>query len=54
MGELQINMILEKIKSSAKIQAETRVPRVAYRETLRMHLFEGARRAGILCLHGTV
>jgi elongation factor G len=34
MGELQINMILEKIKSSTKIQAETRVPRVAYRETI--------------------
>jgi elongation factor G len=34
MGELQINMILEKIKAATKIQAETRVPRVAYRETI--------------------
>jgi elongation factor G len=34
MGELQINMILERIKNAAKIQAETRVPRVAYRETI--------------------
>lgn len=28
--------------------------RSAYRETLRTHLFEAARRAGILCLRGTV
>jgi elongation factor G len=34
MGELQINMILEKIKSATRIQAETRMPRVAYRETI--------------------
>ena len=34
MGELQINMILEKIKNATRIQAETRVPRVAYRETI--------------------
>ncbi|HTX73684.1 MAG TPA: elongation factor G [Rectinemataceae bacterium] len=34
MGELQINMILEKIKNLSKITAETRVPRVAYRETI--------------------
>jgi elongation factor G len=34
MGELQINMILEKIRNAVKIQAETRVPRVAYRETI--------------------
>jgi elongation factor G len=34
MGELQINMILEKIRAAVKIQAETRVPRVAYRETI--------------------
>jgi elongation factor G len=34
MGELQINMILDKIKNGAKIQAETRIPRVAYRETI--------------------
>jgi hypothetical protein len=31
-----------------------RARRAAYRETLRTHLFEAARRAGILCLHGTV
>jgi len=34
MGELQINMVLDKIKSAQKIAAETRVPRVAYRETI--------------------
>jgi elongation factor G len=34
MGELQINMILDKIKNGSKIAAETRVPRVAYRETI--------------------
>ncbi|HUW39839.1 MAG TPA: elongation factor G [Rectinemataceae bacterium] len=34
MGELQINMVLDKIKNGAKIVAETRVPRVAYRETI--------------------
>ncbi len=34
MGELQINMVLDKIKNGAKIAAETRVPRVAYRETI--------------------
>jgi elongation factor G len=34
MGELQINMILEKILHATKIQAETRMPRVAYRETI--------------------
>jgi elongation factor G len=34
MGELQINMILERIKSATKIQSETRVPRIAYRETI--------------------
>jgi len=34
MGELQINMILDKIKNVAKIVVETRVPRVAYRETI--------------------
>jgi elongation factor G len=33
-GELQINMVLDKIKSATKIVAETRVPRVAYRETI--------------------
>jgi len=34
MGELQINMVLDKIKATQKIVAETRVPRVAYRETI--------------------
>lgn len=34
MGELQINMILDKIRNQAKITAETRIPRVAYRETI--------------------
>jgi len=34
MGELQINMILDKIRNGPKIAAETRVPRVAYRETI--------------------
>ncbi len=34
MGELQINMILEKISHATRIQAETRMPRVAYRETI--------------------
>jgi hypothetical protein len=31
-----------------------RAKRSAYRKTLRTHLFEAARRAGILCLRGTV
>jgi hypothetical protein len=31
-----------------------RARRGSYRETLRTHLFEAARRAGILCLRGTV
>ena len=34
MGELQINMILSKIKDNQKIEIETKVPRVAYRETI--------------------
>jgi elongation factor G len=34
MGELQINLILEKIKANQKIEVETHVPRVAYRETI--------------------
>ncbi|MDH7483071.1 MAG: elongation factor G [Spirochaetales bacterium] len=34
MGEQQITMILDKIKAQSKIVAETRVPRVAYRETI--------------------
>jgi elongation factor G len=34
MGELHINTILNKIKSSQKIEVDTRPPRVAYRETI--------------------
>ena len=34
MGELQINMILDRIKEIQKIDVETRVPRVPYRETI--------------------
>jgi elongation factor G len=34
MGELQIGIILDKIKTNQKIEVETHVPRVAYRETI--------------------
>jgi len=34
MGELHINIILDKIKTNQKIEVETRIPRVAYRETI--------------------
>jgi len=34
MGELQIGIILDKIKTNQKIAIETRVPKVAYRETI--------------------
>ena len=34
MGELQINIILDKIKNNQKIEVATNVPRVAYRETI--------------------
>ena len=34
MGELQINIILDKVKANQKIEVETRIPRVAYRETI--------------------
>ncbi|MDR3276133.1 MAG: elongation factor G [Treponema sp.] len=34
MGELQINITLDKIKANQKIDMETRIPRVAYRETI--------------------
>lgn len=34
MGELHINTILNRIKANAKIEVETRPPRVAYRETI--------------------
>ncbi|MDR0562997.1 MAG: elongation factor G [Spirochaetaceae bacterium] len=34
MGELQVAIILDKIKQSQKIEVETRIPRVPYRETI--------------------
>ncbi|MDR0502165.1 MAG: elongation factor G [Treponema sp.] len=34
MGELQINIILDKIKNNQKIEVETRIPKIAYRETI--------------------
>jgi len=34
MGELQIKIILDKIKANQKIEVETHIPRVAYRETI--------------------
>ncbi|MDR2663142.1 MAG: elongation factor G [Treponema sp.] len=34
MGELQINIILDKIKTGQKIDLETHIPKVAYRETI--------------------
>jgi len=34
MGELHLNMILDKIKESQNIEVSTRVPKVAYRETV--------------------
>ena len=34
MGELQINIILDKVKTNQKIEVETNIPRVAYRETI--------------------
>ncbi len=34
MGELQINMILNKIRESQKIEVDTKIPKVAYRETI--------------------
>ncbi|MDR1933610.1 MAG: elongation factor G [Spirochaetales bacterium] len=34
MGELQINMILSKIRDSQKIEIDTKIPQVAYRETI--------------------
>ena len=34
MGDLQIGIVLDRIKNSQKIAAETRVPRIAYRETI--------------------
>ncbi|GHV35984.1 GTP-binding protein [Spirochaetia bacterium] len=34
MGELQISIILDRIKQNQKIEVETHIPRVAYRETI--------------------
>ncbi len=34
MGELHVNIILDKIKASQKIEVQTHLPRVAYRETI--------------------
>ncbi len=34
MGELHINMILDKIREKQKIQIQTKLPRIAYRETI--------------------
>ncbi|MCQ2397695.1 MAG: elongation factor G [Sphaerochaetaceae bacterium] len=34
MGELHINMILDKIKDKQKIEINTKLPRIAYRETI--------------------
>lgn len=34
MGELQMNMILDKIKEKQKVVVHTRTPRIAYRETI--------------------
>ncbi|MFQ3546996.1 MAG: elongation factor G [Termitinemataceae bacterium] len=34
MGELHVNILLDKIKKNQKIDIETHVPRVAYRETI--------------------
>jgi elongation factor G len=34
MGELHINMILDRIREKQKITVETKVPKVAYRETI--------------------
>ena len=34
MGELQLSVALERLKNTAKVEVETNVPRVAYRETI--------------------
>ena len=34
MGELHLNMILDKIREAQKIEIETKIPKVAYRETI--------------------
>jgi elongation factor G len=37
MGELHLNILLDKIRHQQKIEVETRVPRIAYRETITKH-----------------
>ncbi|MCL2557898.1 MAG: elongation factor G [Treponema sp.] len=34
MGELQVGIILDRLKTAQRVEIETRVPRVAYRETI--------------------
>ncbi|MDY4888656.1 MAG: elongation factor G [Sphaerochaetaceae bacterium] len=34
MGELHLNMILDKVKDKQKIQINTKIPKIAYRETI--------------------
>lgn len=34
MGELHVNIILDKLKANQKIEVQTHIPRVAYRETI--------------------
>lgn len=34
MGELHVNIVLDKIKQNQKIEVQTHIPRVAYRETI--------------------
>jgi cobalt-precorrin-5B (C1)-methyltransferase len=38
MGELHVNIILEKIRSAQKVEVQTHMPRVAYRETITLSL----------------
>jgi len=35
MGELQLSIVLNKIKNKQKIEVETKIPKIAYRETIR-------------------
>ncbi|PKL25592.1 MAG: elongation factor G [Spirochaetae bacterium HGW-Spirochaetae-3] len=37
MGELHLNILLDKVRHSQKIEVETRLPRIAYRETISKH-----------------
>lgn len=34
MGELHVNIVLDKIKANQKIEVQTHIPRIAYRETI--------------------